>query len=146
MALPVSKDVQLVNWTSSYDRLEQDRGGQSIRRPDPGKSRVIQPTTAALKEPAPKAAFGTKFPFERIAERIFCDTPRFIRITDLKTAITVRIDPDLLKEVRHRAKRENRTLTNYIETALKERVDIRMKTRTGKGTSSPSVSSEKGRL
>jgi len=67
------------------------------------------------------------------------------RITDLKIAITVRIDPDLLEEVRHRAERENRTLTNYIETALKERVDSGTKAKTGKGVSSPFISSEKGR-
>ena len=37
----------------------------------------------------------------------------------MKTAITVRIDPDLLSAARGRAKEENRTLTNYIETVLK---------------------------
>lgn len=61
----------------------------------------------------------------------------------MKTAITVRINSDLLKEVRHRTERENRTVTNYIETALKERVAIGRKAITGKGISSPFVSSEK---
>src|SRR5579872_4624687 len=40
----------------------------------------------------------------------------------MKQAITVRIDPELLAIARERAKQENRTLTNFLETALKERV------------------------
>lgn len=40
----------------------------------------------------------------------------------MKTAITVRLDPDLLEAVRVGAERENRTLTNFIATALKERL------------------------
>lgn len=40
----------------------------------------------------------------------------------MKTAITVRLDPELLEAVRIGAERENRTLTNYIATALKERL------------------------
>jgi hypothetical protein len=38
-----------------------------------------------------------------------------------KQAITIRIDPELLANARLRAKEENRTLTNFLETALKER-------------------------
>jgi hypothetical protein len=41
----------------------------------------------------------------------------------MKQAITVRIDPELLAAARARAKIENRTLTNFLETALKERVE-----------------------
>lgn len=41
----------------------------------------------------------------------------------MKQAITVRIDPDLLASARECAKQENRTLTNFLETALKERVE-----------------------
>jgi predicted transcriptional regulator len=40
----------------------------------------------------------------------------------MKTAITVRLDPNLLEAVRIGAERENRTLTNFIATALKERL------------------------
>ena len=40
----------------------------------------------------------------------------------MKQAITVRIDPELLAIARACAKSENRTLTNFLETALKERV------------------------
>jgi hypothetical protein len=40
----------------------------------------------------------------------------------MKQAITVRIDPELLAIARACAKQENRTLTNFLETALKERV------------------------
>jgi len=40
----------------------------------------------------------------------------------LKTAITVRVDADLLIEARRCARLENRTLTNFIETLLQRRV------------------------
>ena len=40
----------------------------------------------------------------------------------MKKAITVRIDPELLASARKGVKQENRTLTNFIETALKERI------------------------
>ena len=39
-----------------------------------------------------------------------------------KTPITLRIEPELLAAVRHQASAENRTLTNFIETVLKERL------------------------
>jgi hypothetical protein len=39
-----------------------------------------------------------------------------------KTPITLRIEPELLAAVRHQANAENRTLTNFIETVLKERL------------------------
>jgi hypothetical protein len=40
-----------------------------------------------------------------------------------KTPITLRVDPALLAAARGQAQAENRTLTNYIETVLKERLD-----------------------
>ena len=42
----------------------------------------------------------------------------------MKKAITVRLDPELLEEVRLKAEDENRTLTNFIATALKERLRL----------------------
>jgi hypothetical protein len=39
-----------------------------------------------------------------------------------KTAVTVRLQPDLLAQVRESAARDNRSLTNFIETALRERL------------------------
>jgi hypothetical protein len=39
----------------------------------------------------------------------------------MKQPITIRLDPELLANARMRAKEENRTLTNFLETALKER-------------------------
>ena len=36
----------------------------------------------------------------------------------MRTAITVRLDSDLLRQVRDHARHENRTLTNLIETLL----------------------------
>ena len=42
---------------------------------------------------------------------------------DLKTPITVRIESHLLAVVRDHARRENRTLTNFIETVLLTRVE-----------------------
>ncbi|QPF83803.1 hypothetical protein IC762_29605 [Bradyrhizobium genosp. L] len=42
----------------------------------------------------------------------------------MKQAITVRIDPELLAVARAHAKQENRTLTNFLETALKERIGL----------------------
>lgn len=40
----------------------------------------------------------------------------------MKTPITVRIDTDLLLQARRCASSENRTLTNFIETVLCERI------------------------
>jgi hypothetical protein len=39
----------------------------------------------------------------------------------MKQPITIRLDPELLATARMCAKEENRTLTNFLETALKER-------------------------
>jgi hypothetical protein len=39
----------------------------------------------------------------------------------MKQPITIRLDPELLATARLCAKEENRTLTNFLETALKER-------------------------
>jgi hypothetical protein len=44
-------------------------------------------------------------------------------VAQLKTPVTVRLNPDLLAEVRQSAARDNRSLTNFIETALRERVN-----------------------
>jgi hypothetical protein len=44
-------------------------------------------------------------------------------MAQLKTAVTVRLNPDLLAEVRRSAARDNRSLTNFIETALRERIN-----------------------
>jgi hypothetical protein len=41
----------------------------------------------------------------------------------MKQPITIRLDPELLATARMKAKEENRTLTNFLETALKERFD-----------------------
>jgi len=41
----------------------------------------------------------------------------------MKQPITIRLDPELLATARMCAKEENRTLTNFLETALKERFD-----------------------
>lgn len=43
----------------------------------------------------------------------------------MKQAITIRLDPELLAAARVKAKEENRTLTNFLETALKERFNSR---------------------
>jgi hypothetical protein len=43
-------------------------------------------------------------------------------VAQLKTPVTVRLNPDLLAEVRQSAARDNRSLTNFIETALRERI------------------------
>jgi hypothetical protein len=40
----------------------------------------------------------------------------------MRKPITMRFDPDLLAQARLRAARENRTLTNFIETVVRERV------------------------
>ena len=40
----------------------------------------------------------------------------------MKQAISIRIDPKALERGRKAAKLENRTLTNFIETDLKERL------------------------
>lgn len=40
-----------------------------------------------------------------------------------KTPVTVRLNPDLLAEVRQSAAKDNRSLTNFIETALRERIN-----------------------
>ncbi|GIK96328.1 MAG: hypothetical protein BroJett029_05370 [Alphaproteobacteria bacterium] len=42
----------------------------------------------------------------------------------MKKPMTIRIDTDVLEAVKTRAQRENRTVTNYIETVLRH--DLRM--------------------
>jgi hypothetical protein len=41
----------------------------------------------------------------------------------LKQLVTFRLDPGLLAKARDSAQRENRTLTNFVETVLKQAVD-----------------------
>jgi predicted transcriptional regulator len=43
----------------------------------------------------------------------------------MKKAVTFRFDPDLLERARRSAQADNRTLTNFVETALKAQVDRR---------------------
>lgn len=43
----------------------------------------------------------------------------------MKKAITIRLDPELLARARECARTENRTLTNYLETTLKRRIESR---------------------
>ena len=40
----------------------------------------------------------------------------------VRKSITMRFDPDLLAKARLQAARENRTLTNFIETVVRQRV------------------------
>jgi hypothetical protein len=42
----------------------------------------------------------------------------------MKHAVTLRLDLELLKAVRRCASQENRTLTNFVETVLKEHIAI----------------------
>ena len=46
-----------------------------------------------------------------------------------KTPVTVRLHPELLAEVRQSAARDNRSLTNFIETALRERINGAVRSR-----------------
>jgi predicted HicB family RNase H-like nuclease len=48
-----------------------------------------------------------------------------------KTPVTVRLTAELLAEVRACAARDNRSLTNYIETALRHRVGASERHRQG---------------
>ena len=59
--------------------------------------------------------------------------------SELKTAITVRVDAALLIETRRCARLENRTLTNFIETLLQRRVAELASdaVRDGEGTQTP---------
>jgi antitoxin component of RelBE/YafQ-DinJ toxin-antitoxin module len=41
----------------------------------------------------------------------------------LKKLVTFRLDSDLLAEAKRIAERENRTLTNFVETVLKKAVE-----------------------
>ncbi|NEU14678.1 hypothetical protein G3T14_21600 [Methylobacterium sp. BTF04] len=41
----------------------------------------------------------------------------------MKKPLALRIDPDLLVAARECARRDNRTLTNFIETVLRRRVE-----------------------
>jgi hypothetical protein len=41
----------------------------------------------------------------------------------VKKPITVRVEAELLTEARRCASQENRTLTNFIETVLRRRID-----------------------
>jgi predicted transcriptional regulator len=41
----------------------------------------------------------------------------------MKKAVTFRIDPDLLERARRLADADNRSLTNYVETALRRAIE-----------------------
>jgi predicted HicB family RNase H-like nuclease len=41
----------------------------------------------------------------------------------MKKTVTFRFDPTLLERARAKAREDNRTLTNFIETVLKKEVD-----------------------
>jgi hypothetical protein len=56
----------------------------------------------------------------RIALGIILKQDSVSMARSLKTPITVRIDPLLLEQVRLNAERDNRSVTNYIETALRQ--------------------------
>ena len=43
----------------------------------------------------------------------------------MKKLVTFRFDPDLLAKAKKAADRQNRSLTNYVETVLKQAVDER---------------------
>ena len=43
-------------------------------------------------------------------------------LSTVRKSITMRFDPDLLAKARVQAARENRTLTNFIETVVRQRV------------------------
>jgi hypothetical protein len=60
----------------------------------------------------------------RIAKGILCSMylSTHTGASHMKIPITVRIDPDLLHAVRDCAVKENRNLTNFIETALRDRI------------------------
>jgi len=48
----------------------------------------------------------------------------------MKKPVTMRIDPDLLAKAQEAARRDNRSLTNLVETILKQHVE---KSDTGSG-------------
>ena len=52
----------------------------------------------------------------------FSCTPIANSRPSMKRAVTFRLDPDLLTAARNCAKEENRTLTNFIETLLKQHI------------------------
>jgi hypothetical protein len=54
-----------------------------------------------------------------IAFRIWVQL-NFLSMASAKKPITVRIDPALLEQVRLGAARDNRSVTNFIETALRQ--------------------------
>ena len=61
----------------------------------------------------------------RVRTTIKCNTkvpPSPERLIRIKTPVTVRIEAGLLAELRQLAREENRTLTNLIETVLRQRL------------------------
>jgi hypothetical protein len=42
----------------------------------------------------------------------------------VRQSVTMRIDPDVLKAARGKAGRDNRTLTNYIETLIRRDLEL----------------------
>jgi len=47
----------------------------------------------------------------------------------MKTSYTIRIDSELIEKLKIKAKAENRSFNNYIETALKNHDDINLDVR-----------------
>ena len=66
------------------------------------------------------ARSGTKTPIERNAS---VNTATFLKSTigacTMKRSMTFRLDADLLEQARRSADADNRSLTNYIETAIR---------------------------
>jgi hypothetical protein len=69
------------------------------------------------------------------AKALYCiphhASAKFQPMPGVKKPITVRIDPALLEQVRLGAARDNRSITNFIETALRERLNIGSPDRSG---------------
>jgi hypothetical protein len=57
----------------------------------------------------------------------------------VKKPITVRMDPELLAQVRLIAERDNRSLTNFIETALRQQLPLANKRTSGPARTSRSM-------
>ena len=54
----------------------------------------------------------------RIAATAYRRAPTVAPVTSGKVAVTVRLDPTRVQQLQAAAEAENRTLTNYVETAL----------------------------
>ena len=61
----------------------------------------------------------------------------------IKKPITVRMDPELLAQVRLIAEQDNRSLTNFIETALRQQLPVASKRTAGQTRISRSMNGNK---